>query len=45
VPASSPIILFGAFDRHNLGDMLFPHVLAAMLAPQAVVHAGLSSVT
>jgi len=24
-------ILFGAFDRHNLGDLLFPHIVAALL--------------
>lgn len=26
-----PLILFGAFDRHNFGDLLFPHVCAALL--------------
>ncbi|WP_321797222.1 polysaccharide pyruvyl transferase family protein [Caballeronia sp. J97] len=26
------IILFGAFDRHNFGDMLFAHVVAGLLA-------------
>lgn len=25
------VVLFGAFDRHNLGDLLLPQVLAAML--------------
>ncbi|SAK77493.1 Polysaccharide pyruvyl transferase [Caballeronia fortuita] len=25
------IIVFGAFDRHNFGDMLFAHVVAALL--------------
>lgn len=30
-----PTIVFGAFDRHNLGDMLFAHVLGALLAPIA----------
>ncbi len=24
-------MLFGAFDRHNFGDLLFPHLLTAML--------------
>ena len=24
-------ILFGAFDRHNFGDLLFPHIVAALL--------------
>jgi hypothetical protein len=28
---SRRIVLFGAFDRHNLGDLLFPHVVAALL--------------
>jgi hypothetical protein len=41
MPPATPIILFGAFDRHNLGDMLFPHVLATLLAPRPVVFAGL----
>jgi len=27
------VILFGAFDRHNFGDLLFPHSVARMLAP------------
>lgn len=39
--AAPPVILFGACDRHNLGDLLFPHVVAAMLQPRAVVCAGL----
>ncbi|WP_250516218.1 polysaccharide pyruvyl transferase family protein [Caballeronia sp. INDeC2] len=26
------IIIFGAFDRHNFGDMLFAHVVARLLA-------------
>ncbi len=25
------VILFGAFDRHNLGDLLFPHIVASLL--------------
>lgn len=36
-----PLILFGACDRHNLGDLLFPHLAAALLAPRAVVVVGL----
>jgi hypothetical protein len=40
---SGPLILFGAFDRHNFGDMLFAHVAAAMLAPREVVFAGLAA--
>ena len=34
-------ILFGAFDRHNFGDMLFPHVLARMLPGRTIRFAGL----
>lgn len=37
-----PIILFGAFDRHNFGDLLFPHIVAAMMPGQALVFAGLA---
>jgi hypothetical protein len=36
-----PSILFGAFDRHNLGDMLFPHVLGALMPRRALLYAGL----
>lgn len=35
------IILFGAFDRHNFGDILFPHVLARMLPDRRTRFAGL----
>ena len=27
---NAPLILFGACDRHNLGDLLFPHIAAAL---------------
>lgn len=37
------IILFGAFDRHNFGDLLFPHVAAALLSDQNLVFAGLAN--
>lgn len=40
-PAS--IVLFGACDRHNLGDLLFPHIMTELLAPRAVVVAGLAA--
>jgi len=30
-PARSSRVLFGAFDRHNFGDLLFPHLMAALL--------------
>ena len=38
-----PIILFGAFDRHNFGDLLFPHIAAALLRNEDLVFAGLVS--
>jgi hypothetical protein len=28
---NTPTILLGAFDRHNFGDLLFPHLAAALL--------------
>lgn len=37
-----PTILFGAFDRHNFGDLLFPHVVATLLGDRALVFAGLA---
>ncbi|MGF6471309.1 polysaccharide pyruvyl transferase family protein [Paraburkholderia youngii] len=36
------VVLFGAFDRHNLGDLLFPHVVAKLLACERVIFAGLA---
>lgn len=36
-------ILFGAFDRHNLGDLLFPHIVSALLPDVPVAYAGLAS--
>ena len=39
---SSPTILFGAFDRHNFGDLLFPHIVGAMLPDRMFIHAGLA---
>ena len=38
----APVILFGAFDRHNFGDLLFPHVAAAMLPGREAIFAGLA---
>jgi hypothetical protein len=38
-----PPILFGACDRHNLGDLLFPHIAAKLLEPREVVVAGLAA--
>lgn len=40
-PTTIPTILFGAFDRHNFGDLLFPHIVMALLAPEHPVFAGL----
>lgn len=42
-PSSVPLVLFGACDRHNLGDLLFPYIAAALLAPRAAVVAGLAA--
>jgi len=39
--ASPPPVLFGAFDRHNFGDLLFPHLLTALLPGQTCAFAGL----
>ncbi|MBU1222711.1 MAG: polysaccharide pyruvyl transferase family protein [Gammaproteobacteria bacterium] len=36
-------VLFGAFDRHNFGDLLFPHLLEALLPGQAFGFAGLAT--
>jgi len=38
-----PTILFGAFDRHNFGDLLFPHIVASMLQQENIVCAGLAT--
>jgi hypothetical protein len=35
-------VLFGAFDRHNFGDLLFPHLLAALLPGPAFELAALA---
>jgi hypothetical protein len=37
-----PTILFGAFDRHNFGDLLFPHIVAALLEEKNLLFAGLA---
>jgi len=37
-----PTILFGAFDRHNFGDLLFPHIAAALLEDNHPLFAGLA---
>ncbi len=38
----TPLILFGAFDRHNLGDLLFAHVAAALLPGRELIFAALA---
>lgn len=38
-----PLILFGAFDRHNLGDLLLPHIAAALLPGRELIFAGLAA--
>lgn len=38
-----PTIVFGAFDRHNFGDLLFPHILEALTGRTDFLHAGLVS--
>ena len=37
-----PGVLFGAFDRHNFGDLLFPHLMTALLPGRAFEYAGLA---
>ena len=37
-----PTILFGAFDRDNFGDLLFPHVAARLLDTENLLFAGLA---
>jgi hypothetical protein len=41
IPDASPIILFGAHDRHNFGDLLFAHIAAALLRNTRIMFAGL----
>lgn len=36
-------VLFGAFDRHNLGDLLFPHLAARLLPDRELLFAGLAA--
>jgi hypothetical protein len=37
------LVLFGAHDRHNLGDLLFAHVVRALLPGRETVVAGLAA--
>ena len=38
-----PLILFGACDRHNFGDLLFPHIAAALQPDREIIVAGLAA--
>lgn len=38
----SKVVLFGAFDRHNFGDLLFPHVVEKLLPGYPIEFAGLA---
>lgn len=40
-PDAIPTLLFGAFDRHNFGDLLLAHVAAALLEGKPLLFAGL----
>ncbi len=40
---SRPLILFGPCDRHNFGDLLFPHIAAALLPGRELIVAGLAA--
>lgn len=40
---NTPSVLFGAFDRHNFGDLLFPHLLEALLPGRTFEVAGLAA--
>ncbi len=37
-----PLVFFGPFDRHNLGDLLFPHLLAERHPGRETLFAGLA---
>jgi hypothetical protein len=39
---SPPLVLFGAFDRHNLGDLLFAHVALALHPRRETLVCGLA---
>ena len=42
MPPESRTVVFGAFDRHNLGDLLFVNVVAALLPERDLVFAGIA---
>jgi hypothetical protein len=37
-----PTIFFGAFDRHNFGDLLFPHIVTALTGGKDALFVGLA---
>ncbi|WP_321921419.1 polysaccharide pyruvyl transferase family protein [Paraburkholderia guartelaensis] len=41
--ASTPTVIFGAFDRHNFGDLLIAQVAARMLPCRELLFAGLAA--
>ncbi|WP_028206272.1 polysaccharide pyruvyl transferase family protein [Paraburkholderia nodosa] len=41
--ASKPTVIFGAFDRHNFGDLLIARVAARMLQRRELLFAGLAA--
>jgi hypothetical protein len=41
--ANLPLELFGAFDRHNFGDLLLPHLMTALLPGRDFQFAGLAA--
>ncbi len=42
IRAGRPLILFGAFDRHNFGDLLLGQIARVLASPDPVVFAGLA---
>ena len=38
INASATLILFGAFGRHNFGDLLMPHVVSAFIDHELSAH-------
>lgn len=43
MPPALPLVLFGACDRHNFGDLLFPHLVAAQHPGREIRYAGLAA--
>jgi hypothetical protein len=41
--SAPPLVLFGACDRHNLGDLLFPHLVAAAHPGREIHYCGLAT--